>query len=291
MRVLRRFDPWKSQLCTCPPKYSLHPYTGCSHFCLYCYATSYIGRHKSSPKKNFIKNLLHDLKRADKSLPVAISTSSDPYPPEENKYCLTRRAVEALLDHGFKIIIVSKSNLVIRDINLFKKGRVTVSLTITTLDDRLAKIIEPFAPPPRERVEAIRLLTRADIPVSVRIDPIIWGLNDDPQDLRELVRVVSDAGAKHVVASVYKVKPDNLARLSAAFPDLADKWHRLYFGEGESISGYRYLRRNLRMKLLFPVVDEAARLNVSYATCREGLLSKTFFNAPSCDGTHLLNYS
>ncbi len=275
-------------MCTCPPKYSLHPYTGCSHFCLYCYATSYIGRRESKPKENFIRNLVRDLSSADRSLPVALSTSSDPYPPAEARLGLTREAIKVLLENRFRVIVVSKSDLVVRDLDIFKLGLVTVSLTITTLDPKLSKLIEPGAPEPRRRLEAVRKLSENGVPVSVRVDPVIWGLNDDPFELKELVDAVVEAGAVHIVTSTYKVKPDNIARMSATFPDLASKWRRLYFREGERIEGYRYLKKRIRMKLLSPIVEEASRLGVTYATCREGLLTKRFFNAPSCDGTHLL---
>ncbi len=288
MRVLRRFDPWKSPLCTCPPKYSLHPYTGCSHFCLYCYASSYIGRKLSKPKDDFIKKLEKDLKLADKRLPVVLSTSSEPYPPVESSLKLTRETVKMLLERGFKVIIVSKSDLMIRDFDVFRLGRVTVSITITTLDPRLAKLIEPNAPEPSRRIKAIRELSRHGIPVSVRIDPVIYGLNDDPSSLKELVDAAVGAGALHIVASTYKVKPDNLARMSASFPDLASKWRKLYFREGERMYGYRYLKKELRMRLLTSIVEEASKLGVTYATCREGLLTKKFFSSPSCDGSHLL---
>jgi len=217
-----------------------------------------------------------------------LSTSSDPYPPLENELKLTRETVKVLLERGFKVIIVSKSDLMVRDIDVFRLGRVTVSITITTLDSKLSKLIEPNAPEPSRRIEAIRRLSKHGIPVSVRIDPVIYGLNDDPSELRELVDTIVDAGALHVVTSTYKVKLDNLARMSASFPDLASKWRKLYFREGERMYGYRYLKKELRMKLLTPVVKEASRLGVTYATCREGLLTKEFFDSSSCDGSHLL---
>ena len=288
LRVLREFDPWRSRLCTCPPKYSLHPYTGCSHLCLYCYATSYLGRKSSTPKRDFLRRLALDLKRANKNLPVAMSTSSDPYPPEEAELRLARKTLELLLREGYRVLIVTKSDLVTRDFDLMRGKPVSVSITITTLDRKLAKLLEPHAPPPSARLSALHKLARAGIPVSARVDPVIPLLNDDPEELRELVAKIAEAGASHVVTSAYKAKPDNLARLCLAFPDCAAKLRELYYTRGERVGRYRYLRRDLRITLLRPVVEEARRLGLTYATCREGLLSREFFSAPTCDGTHLL---
>ena len=232
MYYLRRFDPWRSPLCTCPPKYSLSPYTGCSHMCLYCYATAYIGVKKSRPKRDLLVKLERDLRRADPSLPVSMSNSSDPYPPEEASEGLTRRVLKLLLSRGFKVILVTKSDLVIRDLDLLVGSPVTVSVTVTTLDDSLAARMEPGAPPPSKRLSAIQRLSEEGVPVSVRIDPVVPGLNDDSEDLRELVREVRDSGALHVVTSSYKARPDNLSRMCRAFPDRAELWRELYKKRG-----------------------------------------------------------
>ena len=91
-----------------------------------------------------------------------------------------------------------------------------------------------------------------------------------------------------MVTSTYKARGDSLSRLSREFPDRAGYWRRLYLREGVRVRGYYYLRPGLRKALLRPVVGGARRLGLTYATCREGLTTPEFFNAPSCDGTHLL---
>ncbi len=285
------FDPWKNPLCTCPPKYSLQPYTGCSHFCLYCYATSYVGRKPSTPKKRFIERLKRDLDQADLSLVIELSTSSDPYPPVEEGLMLTRRTLGVLMSRGARVLITTKSSLVARDADILSRMRAAVMLTITTLDEGLARKLEPGAPPPSKRVEALRILSRAGVPVGVRVDPVIPGLNSDPAALEELVARTREAGAQHVVTSTYKTKPDNFKRMIEAFPDMEGVWRRMYFEEGEFIHGYRYLPRSKRIRLLKPVVEAARKHGMTYATCREGLKSKEFFNALSCDGSHLIDRS
>ena len=287
MGIINLFDPWKSKLCTCPRKYTINPYTGCSHMCLYCYTTSYIGLRKSTPKKDIIKRLKKDLERCDPGIPIDMSLSSDPYPPEEKKYRITRKVLELLLPKGFKVQVTTKSTLILLDLDLFQKYNVAVSMTITTLDDNLARKIEPFAPVPTERLKALEEIFKAGVPFSVRIDPIIPYLNDDKEELKELVREVVSIGAKHIVTSTYKARPDNFKRMVEKFPELEHKWRKLYYPKGR-VRGYAYLPMDLRKRLLSIITSEAKKLGVSYATCREGLITKEFFNAKSCDGTHLI---
>ncbi|MCC6010124.1 MAG: radical SAM protein [Fervidicoccaceae archaeon] len=290
-RLLRLFDPWRSPLCTCPVKYSLHPYTGCSHKCLYCYATAYIGLRESTPKKNFIENLRKELDKANRNIIVEMSTSSDPYPPIEDKLRLTRQTLKELFRRGFRVLITTKSSLVTRDVDLLSANRSAVMITITTLDKRLSEIIEPGAPPPSERLLALKELAKKGVPVGARVDPVIPFVNDDPAELSLLVEKLQEVGVKHVVTSTYKAKPDSYRRIVSALPELEDKLRNIYFKEKTYVSGYYYLSLDVRMNLLWPVVNSARKLGLSYATCREGLVTKEFFSARSCDGSHLLSYS
>lgn len=287
LRVIRPFDPWKSPLCTCPRKYSLHPYTGCSHFCLYCYATAYIGRRRSIPKAGFLRNVKSDLALLEKDAIIEMSTSSDPYPPIEEMLELTRRTLALLANYPVKVLITTKSHIVVRDADILVKIPSAVMITITTLDDNLAKIIEPEAPPPSLRLKAIKELSAHGVPTGVRIDPIIPGVNSDEYHIAELVEKVIEAGARHIVTSTYKAKWDSLNRLVAALPDTANKLRELYVHRGVKIHGYMYLPRDVRERLLSPVIRATLRHGLTVATCREGL-GPEFFKAPSCDGSHLI---
>ncbi len=288
MSVIRPFDPWSCELCTCPRKYTFNPYTGCSHGCLYCYSTSYIRRYESTPKTDLIRRVLLDLKKIDREIPINMSTSTDPYPPIEERLGITRRALEILVRAGCKVLITTKSDIVLRDLDLVRAGRAAVSITITTLDDSVSRKIEPNAPDPRRRLRAIEMLVKSGVNVSVRIDPVIPLVNDDEDELRELVDRIYELGVRHVVTSTYKARPDSLRRMTSAFPELERRLRRLYYEEGERIRGYRYLRRDLRETLLRPVVQEARRLGMEYATCREGLTGPEWLRANTCDGTHLI---
>jgi len=287
MTYVRPFDPWRAtSLCTCPFKYTVNPYTGCSHGCLYCYASSYIRDFfKPRPKENYLDVVRRDLRRLPEGSIVNISSSSDPYQPLEGKYMYTRRTLEMLIGR-FTAEVVTKSDLVVRDIDLLSGMSSVVSITITTLDSSLAQRLEPGAPSPQRRVKAVELLSREGVPVVVRLDPLIPGLNDSSESIAEVVEAAASAGARHVVSSTYKVKPDNLRRMTEAFPEIIPRLRDLYFERGERLHGYLYAEENYRREVLATVKSEAERRGLTFATCREGLVA---LNTPgvSCDGTHL----
>ena len=117
--ILRPFDPWKSQLCTCPAKLSLNPYTGCPHGCLYCYASSYIPRFaECRPKVDLLKRLAREAAKIRPGTLVALSNSSDPYPPMEKDLRLSRGCLQILKERGLCVQVVTKSHLVAQDAEL-----------------------------------------------------------------------------------------------------------------------------------------------------------------------------
>lgn len=290
LSVVRPFDPWGNPLCTCPPKYGLNPYTGCGHGCLYCYITSYIpDAFRPRPKEGLVEKVRRDLDKLPKGAVVSLSNSSDPYTPPEASLGLTRRVLQMLLEKGFRVVIVTKSPLVVRDLDIFQRhaGRVAVQITITTLREDLAAVLEPKAPRPSGRVEAVRRLASAGVPVTVRLDPLVPGLNDDLENIREVVDAAADAGAVHLVASTYKAKRDNFARLASAFPHLAPTWRKMYFEDGKYFHGQWYAPAEYRRAVLSKVAKEAARRGLQFTICREEFFD---LNTPGayCDGSHLL---
>lgn len=283
MTLISSFDPWQSGLCTCPPKLTFNPYTGCDHKCLYCYASSYIpGFSECKPKKELLERLKSEAPKLKGEI-ISLSNSSDPYPKTEQYTGLTRRCLEILAESNCRIQIVTKSNLVARDDDLLKRVSSTVAFTITTDDDQLAKVLEPNAPSPTQRLSAAEDLISQGIPVSVRIDPIIPFLNDQPQ---KLVKTIAAMGVKHVTTSTYKVKPDNWKRLSDAFPEVAEKLKPLYFKEGERVGGNILLPRDMRQKILKNVRDIVDAEGLKFGCCREGFER---LNTAGCDGSWLLS--
>ncbi|MGB9960565.1 MAG: SPL family radical SAM protein [Candidatus Bathyarchaeales archaeon] len=282
MGLLERFDPWRSGLCTCPPKLTFNPYTGCDHACVYCYASSYIPKFFSCrPKKDLVSRLKKEAAKLNGEI-ISISNSSDPYPTIEGEKSLTRQCLEILSRSNCKIQIITKSNLVVRDIDLLKKVTSMVALTITTDRDELAKVLEPNAPPSSERLKAVERLVKAGIPTSVRIDPIIPYVNENPESLVEKLAVL---GVRHITCSTYKVKMDNWQRLNLALPEIAEKLKPLYFEKGEKIGRYIYLPKNLRLKLTEDLAKQAKKHGLKFATCREGLKG---LNTATCDGSWLI---
>jgi DNA repair photolyase len=285
MPVITPFDPWKSKLCTCPFKYSFSPYVGCYHGCLYCYASSYIPRFSEvRVKKDVIKKLNKEISKIKQHKYVTIANSNDPYQPIEEKLKLTREALKIFSSHGFKIMIVTKSSLVLRDLDILKKSRVAISITITTLDENKAKRLEPNVPSPEKRLKTIKILSENNIPTIARIDPIIPLINDE--EIGNLVKSVAEAGANHIVSSTYKVKLDSWKRMEKEFPVEMEKLKYLYFDKGERINGYYYLPKEYRYKLMKKVWENAKKFNITFAACREGFLNLN--SAKTCDGSHLI---
>jgi len=209
---------------------------------------------------------------------VSISNSSDPYPRLEQKSGLTRKCLEILAESCCRLQIVTKSDLVVRDIDILRKVPCVVSVTVLTADDGLSGKLEPGAPVSSRRLKAIETLVKAGIPTTVRIDPVIPFLNDD---LAELVETVADLGVLHVTSSSYKVKPDNWKRFSAVFPEVAEKLKPLYFDEGERIGRSTYLPKNLRFSLMKKAKALAEEHNLKFGCCREGFS----LNSAVCDGS------
>jgi DNA repair photolyase len=213
---------------------------------------------------------------------VSISNSSDPYPRMEADAGWTRQCLEILAESDCRIQIITKSNIVTRDDDLLSRIPSSVALTITTDDDNLAKLLEPHAPLASERLRAAQDLIAKGIPVSVRIDPIIPFVNEEP---RRLITTLANMGVKHITSSTYKPKPDNWQRLSEAIPKISEKLKPLYFQQGERIGGSTLLPKYLRIELLGNVRKLAVDKGMKFGVCREGLPQ---LNTAACDGSWLI---
>jgi len=279
------FDPWKSRLCTCPPKYSVAPYTGCGHSCIYCYITGYVrDAFRPRPKSDFKSRFLREALKLKRGSILEISSSSDPYQPLEKIYEYTRYAVRQAGRLGLRVLIVTKSDLVARDVMLIRDVA-SVSFTITTLSRGLWRRLEPGAPSPRLRLKAIRKLTSYGVKCSVRVDPIIPLLNDSEKSIRKVVDAAAEAGALHIISSTFKARWDSMARLSRVFPAVSGRIRELYLS-GERISGYFYLPRKVRYRLMRIVREAALDQGLTFSTCREGFTELR--TSRSCDGSHLI---
>ena len=282
MKVVRKFDPWNNELCTCPEKYSLNPYTGCGHRCIYCYATYIPNFYSPRRKKNLIERLRKDLDSIPPNSIISISNSSDPYTPMDKEYRDTRKCIQTLSEYDFSVLIVTKGDLVLRDIDLLQNLTSAVTITITTLKEKISQKLEPNAPPPNTRFEVLKKLSDNNVSNGLRFDPIFPELNE--VEIEEVIRKASEVGASYVVSSTFKPQIDSWKRYKAAFPNTAEATESMYFEEGEKLGNSLYLSTDLRRDILNEVKQECFKHGLNFATCREGL---GIGNSPSCDGSHL----
>jgi DNA repair photolyase len=219
---------------------SINPYRGCEHGCIYCYARpfhEYLGfssglefETKIMVKEDAPKLLREELSsRKWKPQVIGISGVTDCYQPVERKLKLTRGCLEVLAEFRNPVAIVTKNNLVTRDIDVLSKlaavNAVVVFISVTTLDAELRKVMEPRTSPPAARLAAIRALSEAGIPVGVLHAPIIPGLTD--HEIPSLVAAAVEAGAKYasyvVLRLPYAVAPLFEQWLTQHFPDKKEK--------------------------------------------------------------------
>ncbi|HEY7535273.1 MAG TPA: PA0069 family radical SAM protein [Thermodesulfobacteriota bacterium] len=187
---------------------SINPYRGCEHGCIYCYARpthEYLGLSAGLDfeTKIFIKEDAPELLRREFSSPrwhprpVAISGVTDPYQPAESHFCLTRACLKVFEEFRNPVGIVTKNQLVTRDIDILKvlaeHSAAMVAVSITTLDPKLARVMEPRASQPDLRLKTIRKLAENDIPVIVMVAPVIPGLTD--HEIPGIIEKAVDAGA------------------------------------------------------------------------------------------------
>jgi len=230
-----------------PFTWTINPYRGCEFACKYCYARythefmemrDGVDFEQKIYVKQHAANLLRqELRRVKDGEEIAIGTATDPYQPAERKFEVTRAIVEELSRHeGLEIGIITKSNLVLRDLELLRKiaagNQLFVNLTITTLDANLARILEPRAPRPDLRLDAVRSLNEAGVNAGVSCAPVIPGITDSPKDLEKLVRAVAEAGGKYIFANPLFLKPCSAAVfmpfLEKEFPQLVESYRKRY---------------------------------------------------------------
>jgi len=184
--------------------YTLNPYFGCEHSCIYCYAREYTPNKEVSEnwgkivkvKKNLIDLLNVEVKKKKKGV-VGLSTITDPYQPIKKELELSRKSLEILLKSGFKVSIQTKSDLVLRDLDILIefKDLVDVGLTITFLDEDIAKKFEINAPEPERRINALYRLSENGIKTWVFYGPIIPRVNDDLETIKGLVKIAKETNS------------------------------------------------------------------------------------------------
>jgi DNA repair photolyase len=177
-------------------------------------------------------------KRSWKGAHVAMGTNTDPYQRAEGRYRLTRGVLEALRDYANPCSILTKSPLLLRDLDLFTElvstAGFTANLSIGTFDEEVWRRSEPGTPHPRARMEAVKRLNGAGVPTGVLVAPILPGISDSPAQLKEVVRAAADAGASHVSPIALHLRPgvkeEFMPWLEREYPELVEGYRRMYRG-------------------------------------------------------------
>jgi len=264
--------PVKSILNRCdsqrvPFEWTINPYRGCEFACKYCYARythEYMELDGSEfEKKIYVKKdaaplLAYDISRkysyasersgGERPDHIAIGTATDPYQPAEREHGVTRACLEELAKReGLSISVITKSNQIVRDIDLFKKiaehSELSLNITITTLRPKLARLLEPRAPRPDLRLAAVRQLHEAGLAVGVSAAPLIPGITDREGDLEAVAEAAKEAGAQWFWSGVLFLMPSSakqfLPFVREKFPRLAKQYEDWYRKNGYAPEEYR----------------------------------------------------
>lgn len=253
--------------------WSINPYVGCAFGCTYCYARyahRYVMERSSVSsrlpseltgglvemppwlafeRRIFVKENASDVLRkalrhgSDKHLNllegdgIVVGTATDPYQPAERKFRVTRGVLEVLAEHpGLKVVVITKSPLITRDIDLLTRiarhSELSIHISLITLDRELARRLEPRAPTPEARVRALGRLRAAGIDAGINCMPVLPGITDDPHALEALIKRVAEAGATYVAGCALRLRSTARNRylpfIDEHFPHLSDRYRRTY---------------------------------------------------------------
>ena len=258
--------PVKSLLNRCtservPFPWTVNPYRGCEFGCSYCYARYTHEYMELEPedfeRKIYVKDAAGALARRELSgrggtsmrgQHIAIGTATDPYQPAEEEFGTTRTVLEAMAEReGLSVSIITKSNRVLRDADVIRriseKSEISVNVTVTTLNQRLARRLEPRAPRPDLRLAAVTKLREAGIAAGVFVMPVLPGITDRESDLDALARAARDAGAQWLAANVLFLMPASLKVflpfVEKEFPRLARRYREWYTRNAYAPEEYR----------------------------------------------------
>ena len=230
-----------------PFRWTVNPYRGCSHSCHYCFARAYhayldLGIGDDFSSKIVVKTNVDRVLRRELASPrwtgepIAMGTATDPYQHCEGRYRLTRGVIQALADFENSLSILTKSTLILRDLDLYHRlhavATLTVSMSVGTLDEDVRRAVEPGTPPARKRLEVLARFAAAGIRTGVLVAPILPGLTDDEEHLDELLAACAAAGVSSASPIVLHVRPNIrehlMPWLKEAYPWLYPRYAELY---------------------------------------------------------------
>lgn len=225
------------------PHNGMNLFRGCQHGCIYCDSRSlcYQINHPFEDievKQNAVALLEQALRNKRKKCMIGTGAMTDPYIPLERKLCMTRRALEVIDRYGFGIAIQTKSDGILRDMDLLtsinEHSKAVVQMTLTTMDESLCRIVEPNVCTTARRMEVLKAFQQAGIPTVVWLCPILPFLNDTPENIRGIVESCASAGVKGIIhfGMGLTLRDGNreyfYAQLDRHFPGLKDEYIRRY---------------------------------------------------------------
>ncbi len=233
-----------------PFRWSINPYRGCQHQCVFCYARRthwFLDQDgvQDWGARIFVKVNAPEVLRRELAHPawareeVHVGTATDPYQPAEGAYRLTRRILEVLRDFDTPACIVTRSTMVVRDLDVLRQlasgPGVAVCISVATLDAALARQIEPDVPPPDRRLAALQTLAAAGVPVGVLLAPVLPGLTDAPAQLAAVAEAARAHGARWLWTNTLHLgdvtRQAFFAYLARWHPELVEEYAALYRGK------------------------------------------------------------
>ncbi len=251
-------------------EYTMNIYRGCGHGCVYCFAR---GEYYKIPdfdrvrsKKDALRIIRNDLARKTKRGVIITGSMSDPYNPYEEEHKLTRNALELINAFSFGVCFITKSCLSLRDIDVMQDIKahspVSVNFTITCADDALCKIIEPNVAATSERFAAIKTFAENGITAGVLMDPLLPYINDTEENVRGIVQMAAEAGAKYIYGSMgvtmEGIQRDHFFKvIEPHFPGTAEKYIKRF-------GNYYHCRSPKERKLWDAFADECEKRKIVY---------------------------
>jgi len=279
MKVIKDLSYSKEIFRFCSWRFASHIYRGCPYACAYCYA-KFIHKHYHKNVfyfETFVKDFKNDIiKFRELNTPINLGSISDEYQPVEKHLKLTRQILEILVENEVPFYIVTKSDLVLRDIDILKeaskKNKCLVQITITTINEEKAKLLEPYAPPPSVRLETIKNLHREGIPVLLRLDPVIPLITDDADEIELLIKEVKNyvvqvnSSTMELTKDVKKDMDNILKKLR--IPE--EKFYKLFSNSRDLRKPILRVREDIAYDILSKISSICKKYNVSFMTCKEG---------------------
>jgi DNA repair photolyase len=240
--MLHRVNVW-----FLPFRWGINTYRGCEHNCVYCnarYTHEYLGlptgefAYKIIVKDNAAEMLDKELSREkwDKKLTVNLSTVTDPYQPAESQFKITREVLKVFLKHHNALMVTTKSDLIVRDLDILSEiaqtGFLNVVLTIPMINEDLRRKIEPMAPSIYKRVEILNKIHSAGIAVGITAIPLFPYISDGEGDLEKLIKTFAENGADYVIVDMLNFREEARGRvmefIKNYYPDLVPEYEKLY---------------------------------------------------------------